>query len=159
MPRLTLFNSPLLLGFDHFERVLDRVSKASTDGYPPYNVEQTGGNTLRITLAVAGFSKDELSVSVEDDELAIAGKQVEEADRVYIHRGIAARQFQRRFVLAQGIEVQGAALDNGLLHIDLVRPEIEARSRTIEIQGSGAAGAEVEDGGQEIAVEPHHKRT
>lgn len=156
MSRLTLFNSPLLLGFDHFERVLDRVSKASTDGYPPYNVEQTGANALRITLAVAGFSKDELSVSVEDDELAIAGKQVEEADRVYIHRGIAARQFQRRFVLAQGIEVQGAALDNGLLHIDLVRPEIEARSRTIEIQGPGA---EVEDGGQEISVAPHRKRT
>ncbi|MCH7633594.1 MAG: Hsp20 family protein [Proteobacteria bacterium] len=158
MSRLTLFNSPLLLGFDHFERVLDRVSKASTDGYPPYNVEQTGANALRITLAVAGFSKDELSVSVEDDELAIAGKQVDDADRVYIHRGIAARQFQRRFVLAQGIEVQGAALDNGLLHIDLVRPEIEARSRTIEIQGSGA-GAEVEDGGQEISVAPHRKRT
>lgn len=158
MSRLTLFNSPLLLGFDHFERVLDRVSKASTDGYPPYNVEQTGPNALRITLAVAGFSKDELSVSVEDDELAIAGKQADDADRVYIHRGIAARQFQRRFVLAQGIEVQGAALDNGLLHIDLVRPEIEVRSRTIEIQGSGA-GAEVEDGGQEIAVEPHRKRT
>ena len=156
MSRLTLFNSPLLLGFDHFERVLDRVSKASTDGYPPYNVEQTGANALRITLAVAGFSKDELSVSVEDDELAIAGKQVDDADRVYIHRGIAARQFQRRFVLAQGIEVQGAALDNGLLHIDLVRPDIEARSRTIEIQGSGA---EAEDGGQEIAVEPHRKRT
>lgn len=158
MSRLTLFNSPLLLGFDHFERVLDRVSKASTDGYPPYNVEQTGPNALRITLAVAGFSKDELSVSVEDDELAIAGKQVDDADRVYIHRGIAARQFQRRFVLAQGIEVQGAALDNGLLHIDLVRPEIEVRSRTIEIQGSGA-GAEVEDGGQEISVAPHRKRT
>ncbi len=154
MSRLTLFNSPLLLGFDHFERVLDRVSKASTDGYPPYNVEQTGANALRITLAVAGFSKDELLVSVEDDELAIAGKQVDEADRVYIHRGIAARQFQRRFVLAQGIEVQGAALDNGLLHIDLVRPEIEARSRTIEIQGAGG-----EDGGQKIAVEPHRKRT
>jgi HSP20 family molecular chaperone IbpA len=156
MSRLTLFNSPLLLGFDHFERVLDRVSKASTDGYPPYNVEQTGANALRITLAVAGFSKDELSVSVEDDELAIAGKQADDADRVYLHRGIAARQFQRRFVLAQGIEVQGAALDNGLLHIDLVRPEIEVRSRTIEIQG---AGAEVEDGGQEISVEPHRKRT
>ena len=156
MSRLTLFNSPLLLGFDHFERVLDRVSKASSDGYPPYNVEQTGPNALRITLAVAGFSKDELSVSVEDDELAIAGKQADDADRVYIHRGIAARQFQRRFVLAQGIEVQGAALDNGLLHIDLVRPEIEVRSRTIEIQG---AGAEVEDGGQEISVEPHRKRT
>jgi HSP20 family molecular chaperone IbpA len=156
MSRLTLFNSPLLLGFDHFERVLDRVSKASTDGYPPYNVEQTGPNALRITLAVAGFSKDELSVSVEDDELAIAGKQVDDADRVYIHRGIAARQFQRRFVLAQGIEVQGAALEDGLLHIDLVRPEIEVRSRTIEIQG---AGAEVEDGGQEISVAPHRKRT
>ncbi len=156
MSRLTLFNSPLLLGFDHFERVLDRASKASTDGYPPYNVEQTGANALRITLAVAGFSKDELSVSVEDDELAIAGKQADDADRVYLHRGIAARQFQRRFVLAQGIEVQGAALDNGLLHIDLVRPEIEVRSRTIEIQG---AGAEVEDGGQEISVEPHRKRT
>jgi HSP20 family molecular chaperone IbpA len=158
MSRLTLFNSPLVLGFDHFERVLDRVSKASTDGYPPYNVEQTGANSLRITLAVAGFSKDELSVSVEEDELAIAGKQIEEADRVYIHRGIAARQFQRRFVLAQGIEVQGAVLEDGLLHIDLVRPEIEARSRTIEIHGSGAQ-SEVEDGGQEIAVGAHRKRT
>ena len=158
MSRLTLFNSPLLLGFDHFERVLDRVSKASSDGYPPYNVEQTGANALRITLAVAGFSKDELSVSVEDDELAIAGKQVDDADRVYIHRGIAARQFQRRFVLAQGIAVQGATLDNGLLHIDLVRPEIEAHSRTIEIQGAGAR-SEAEDGGQEISVEPHRKRT
>ena len=140
------------------ERILDRVSKASTDGYPPYNVEQTGPDSLRITLAVAGFSKDELSVSVEDDELSIAGKQVDDADRVYIHRGIAARQFQRRFVLAQGIEVQGATLDNGLLHIDLVRPEIEAHSRTIEIQGAGAR-SEAEDGGQEISVEPHRKRT
>jgi HSP20 family molecular chaperone IbpA len=134
MSRLTLFNSPLLLGFEHFERALDRVSKGAGDGYPPYNIEQTGDNALRITLAVAGFSMDDLSLTVEDNQLVIRGKQTDDADRVYLHRGIAARQFQRSFVLAEGIEVHGAWLDNGLLNIDLVRPTVETRVRTIEIR-------------------------
>ena len=134
MARLSLFNSPLLLGFDHFERVLDRVTRASGDGYPPYNVEQTAPNALRITLAVAGFKREELTVTVEDKELVIRGKQIEDEDRVYLHRGIAARQFQRRFVLAEGIEITGAALANGLLSIDLLRPEAESRSQTVEIR-------------------------
>ena len=136
MSRLSLFNSPLLLGFDHFERALDRVSKVSAEGYPPYNVEQVGDNRLRITLAVAGFSADELSVQIEDDQLVIRGRQAEQADRVYLHRGIAARQFQRSFVLADGIEATGATLENGLLHVDLLRPDVQPKSRRIAIQSS-----------------------
>jgi HSP20 family molecular chaperone IbpA len=139
MSRVSLFNSPLLLGFDHFERALDRVSKISSDGYPPYNIEQTGENALRITLAVAGFTMDDLSITVEDNQLVVRGKQSDDGQRIYLHRGIAARQFQRSFVLAEGIEVKGAALDNGLLHVDLVRPEVESRVRTIEIRGGAAA--------------------
>jgi HSP20 family molecular chaperone IbpA len=140
MSRLPLFNSPLLLGFDHFERALDRVSKISSDGYPPYNIEQLSENALRITLAVAGFQMSDLSITVEDNQLVVRGKQTDDAQRVYLHRGIAARQFQRSFVLAEGIEVSGAWLDNGLLHIDLVRPEVESRVRTIEIK-TGSSGA------------------
>jgi HSP20 family molecular chaperone IbpA len=139
MSRLSLFNSPLLLGFDHFERALDRVSKISADGYPPYNIEQLGENALRITLAVAGFLMSDLSITVEDNQLVVRGKQTDDAERVYLHRGIAARQFQRSFVLAEGIEVSGAWLDNGLLHIDLVRPEIQSRVRTVEIQSSATS--------------------
>jgi HSP20 family molecular chaperone IbpA len=134
MSRLTLFNSPLLLGFDHFERALDRVSKTAADGYPPYNIEQTGENALRITLAVAGFSMADLAVQIENNQLVVRGKQSEEKERVYLHRGIAARQFQRSFVLAEGIEVAGAWLDNGLLNIDLVRPIVEPQVRTVEIK-------------------------
>ena len=141
MSRLSLFNSPLLLGFDHFERALDRVSKASSDGYPPYNIEQTGEHALRITLAVAGFAMGDLNITVEDNQLTIRGRQTEDGNRVYLHRGIAARQFQRSCVLAEGIEVQGAWLDNGLLNIDLVRPEIENRVRTVEIASGKAHGA------------------
>src|SRR5919197_6035904 len=122
MSLISLFNSPLLLGFDHFERALDRVSKVSADGYPPYNVEQTGENKLRITLAVAGFTMNDLAVQIEDNQLVVRGRQADDKDRIYLHRGIAARQFQRSFVLAEGIEVVGASLDNGLLHIDLIRP-------------------------------------
>jgi HSP20 family molecular chaperone IbpA len=140
MSRLSLFNSPLLLGFDHFERTLDRVSKVSSDGYPPYNIEQLGENALRITLAVAGFRMSDLSITVEDNQLIVRGKQTDDAHRVYLHRGIAARQFQRSFVLAEGIEVNGARLDNGLLHVDLVRPAVESRVRTIEIT-SGSTSA------------------
>lgn len=139
MSRLSLFNSPLLLGFDHFERALDRVSKAAADGYPPYNVEQTGDNTLRITLAVAGFTMDDLRIQVEDSQLVVRGKQADDKERIYLHRGIAARQFQRSFVLAEGIEVAGAWLDSGLLHIDLVRPSMESRVRTVEIRQADAA--------------------
>jgi HSP20 family molecular chaperone IbpA len=136
--RLSLFNSPLLLGFDHFERALDRVSKVAADGYPPYNVEQIDPDTLRITLAVAGFTMDDLTIRVEDNQLVVRGKQVDDKERTYLHRGIASRQFQRSFVLAEGIEVAGAFLDNGLLHIDLVRPVPETRVRTIESRRAGA---------------------
>jgi HSP20 family molecular chaperone IbpA len=139
MSRLSLFNSPLLLGFDHFERALDRVSKISPDGYPPYNIEQLGENALRITLAVAGFLMSDLSITVEENQLVVRGKQTDDTQRVYLHRGIAARQFQRSFVLAEGIEVRGAVLDNGLLHIDLVRPEVESRVRSVEIQSGSTA--------------------
>ena len=155
MSRLSLFNSPLLLGFDHFERALDRVSKISSDGYPPYNIEQLGENALRITLAVAGFTMADLGITIEDNQLVVRGKQVEDPQRVYLHRGIAARQFQRSFVLAEGIEVSGARLDNGLLHIDLVRPEAESRVRTIEITGgektAGEVGGEKTGGSQRSA--------
>src|SRR5205823_12811196 len=136
MSRVALFNSPLLLGFEHFERALDRVNKISGDGYPPYNVEQLGENQLRISLAVAGFTMADLSITIEDNQLVIRGKQADDTQRVYLHRGIAARQFQRSFVLAEGIEVSGALLDNGLLHIDLVRPEAESRVRNVEIKSS-----------------------
>lgn len=135
MARLSAFNSPLLLGFDHFERMLDRVAKSGGDGYPPYNIEQVGETGLRITLAVAGFRREDLSITLEDNQLIIRGRQPEEpSERVYLHRGIAARQFQRNFVLAEGIEVAGANLDNGLLCIDLNRPQPEVVSRTIEIK-------------------------
>jgi HSP20 family molecular chaperone IbpA len=137
MTRLSVFNSPLLLGFDQFERVLDRVAKSQSEGYPPYNIEQIGDNGLRITLAVAGFSMDDLSVGLEDNQLIIRGRQVEdEAGRIFLHRGIAARQFQRAFVLAEGIEVKAATLDNGLLHVDLERPRPEPRVKSIPIQGA-----------------------
>jgi len=133
--RLSLFNSPLLLGFDHFERTLDRVSKASSEGYPPYNIEQLGEDRLRITVAVAGFSESDLTVQTEDNQLVIRGRQQDEdKERVYLHRGIAARQFQRSFVLAEGIEVTGAWMDNGLLHVDLRRPIPEMRVKTVEIR-------------------------
>ena len=147
MSRLSLFNSPLLLGFDHFERALDRVSKVSSDGYPPYNIEQIDADALRITMAVAGFSTGDLSITVEDNQLVVRGKQSDDAQRVYLHRGIAARQFQRSFVLAEGIDVRWAWLDNGLLHIDLVRPEVESRVRTVAIRnGTGMRGEPDGDG-------------
>lgn len=134
MTRLSVFNSPLLLGFEQFEQALDRVSRTASDGYPPYNVEQTGEHSLRITIAVAGFDADDLQVQVESTQLVIRGKRRESEDRVYLHRGIAARQFQRTFVVAEGIEVVGASLDNGMLHIDLERPTIEPDVRTIAIK-------------------------
>ena len=128
--RLSLFNSPLLLGFDQFERTLDRIAKNAGEGYPPYNIEQIGDDGLRITVAVAGFTSEDLSVQIEDNQLVIRGRQQDDKSRVYLHRGIASRQFQRSFVLAEGIEVIGAGLDNGLLHIDLKRvlPEPDRKS-------------------------------
>lgn len=137
MSRLSGFNSPLLLGFDHFERILDQASKASAEGYPPYNIEQLGDNELRITIAVAGFSMNDLNVTTEDNQLVVRGRHAEdERERVYLHRGIAARQFQRSFVLAEGIEIQGATMDNGLLHIDLIRHVPEPEIRNIKIEPS-----------------------
>ena len=133
MPRLQVFNHPLLLGFEEFERTLDRIAK-SGDGYPRYNIEQRGENGIRITLALAGFSAADLSVHVEDNQLVVRGRQEEPEGRVYLHRGIAARQFQRSFVLADGLEVTGATLDNGLLNIDLERPPAATRVRRIEIR-------------------------
>lgn len=144
MSRVSLFNSPLLLGFEHFERALDRVNKGAADGYPPYNIEQVGDNALRITLAVAGFAMSDLKLTIEDNQLVVRGKQTDDENRIYLHRGIAARQFQRSFVLAEGIEVRGAWLDNGLLHIDLMRPQVEARVRTIEIRDAAAKDGAVE---------------
>jgi HSP20 family molecular chaperone IbpA len=137
MTRMSVFSSPLLLGFDHIERVLDRVNKSSGEGYPPYNIEQTGEHALRITLAVAGFGDDDLSVTVEDNQLVIRGRIEEDtSERVYLHRGIAARQFSRSFVLAEGIEVKNAGLDNGLLHIDLERHMPEPKVTEIKIQSA-----------------------
>jgi HSP20 family molecular chaperone IbpA len=127
-----LFNSPLLLGFDQLERTLDRLAK-NAEGYPPYNIERFGENGLRITLAVAGFATDDLVIELVENQLSVRGKQTDDTTRVFLHRGIAARQFQRAFMLADGIEVMGARLDNGLLSIDLARPHAEPRIRTIRI--------------------------
>ena len=140
MTRLSVFSSPLLLGFDELERMLDRASKAAGDGYPPYNIERLAkadgeAERLRITLAVAGFSRDEIDVTVEENQLVIRGRQKEEDDKAYLHRGIAARQFQRAFVLADGMEVTGARLDNGLLELHLERPEPRRVVRHIQIGG------------------------
>ena len=142
MTRISAFSSPLLLGFDEIERALDRLSKAAGDGYPPYNIERLGrtadrAESLRITLAVAGFASDELEVTVEENELVIRGRQKEEPAGEYLYRGIAARQFQKTFVLAEGIEVTGAALKDGLLSIDLARPQNERVARQIVINGRG----------------------
>jgi len=131
------FDSPFLLGFDQVERLLDRVARSGADGYPPYNVEEVeteNGALIKITLAVAGFSTDELSVSVESNQLIIRGRQSEDEDRIFLHRGIAARQFQRAFVLAEGIEVLGADLENGLLAVLLERQLPEETIRQIEIR-------------------------
>jgi len=146
MSRMSLLSSPLLLGFEEMERLIDRVGKG--DGYPPYNIERIAGaangeavpeptDRLRITLAVAGFRRDQLEITVEDNQLVIRGRQEEDKQREFIHRGIAARQFSRSFVLAEGIEVKSAELSDGLLCIDLVRREPDRLVRRVEI---GAAG-------------------
>jgi HSP20 family molecular chaperone IbpA len=142
MTRISAFSSPLLLGFEEIERALERLSKATGDGYPPYNIERLARTAerpelLRITLAVAGFAEADLDVTVEDNELIVRGKQRDEADREYLHRGIAARQFQKTFVLAEGIEVIGANLSDGLLSVDLARPESGRIAQRIAINGRG----------------------
>lgn len=135
-----VFTSPLFLGFDHLEQVIERAAKTSSEGYPPYNIEQLSSTSLRISIAVAGFTMDDLQITQEDNQLVIRGRQSDDMQgRIFLHRGIAARQFQRAFVLAEGIEVKGAWLDNGLLHIDLARPLPEAKVRTIAIK-KGANG-------------------
>jgi HSP20 family molecular chaperone IbpA len=148
MSRVPLLSSPLLLGFEEMERLIDRVGKG--DGYPPYNIERIAGNSagngnaapeptdrLRITLAVAGFRRDQLEITVEDNQLVIRGRQEEDKQREFIHRGIAARQFSRSFVLAEGIEVKTAELSDGLLCIDLVRREPDRVVRRVEIGATG----------------------
>ncbi|WP_088348256.1 MULTISPECIES: Hsp20 family protein [Rhodomicrobium] len=134
-----IVKNPLLLGFEDVERMLDQIAKTAGDGYPPYNIERLApeggkGERIRIVLAVAGFTRDQLEVTVEDNQLSIRGRQESDTSRTYLHRGIAARQFQRSFVLADGLAVLSAELESGLLVIDLMRPEPSRRISKIEIQ-------------------------
>ncbi len=134
MTKMNLGSHPYLLGFEQLERLMERTAKSENNGYPPFNIEQTSENSYRITLAVAGFADADLSITVEDRQLVIRGRQGEDDDgRVFLHRGIAARQFQRSFVLAEGVEVAGAEMENGLLHVDLSRTEPEKVVQTIAI--------------------------
>ncbi|MFZ5749996.1 MAG: Hsp20 family protein [Pseudomonadota bacterium] len=138
MTKLTFGAHPFLLGFDQLERLVERTAKSGTDGYPPFNIEQTGESGFRITLAVAGFRESDLSITVEDRQLVVRGRQSDDAaaERVFLHRGIAARAFQRSFVLAEGVEVAGATLENGLLHVDLTRAVPDPVVQTIRINRS-----------------------
>jgi HSP20 family molecular chaperone IbpA len=135
MSKLTLASYPHLLGFEQLERLLERAAKSGNEGYPPFNIEQTSENSYRITLAVAGFREEDLSITVEDRQLVVRGRQNDDgADRIFLHRGIAARQFQRSFVLADGVEVGEAIMENGLLHVDLARILPDAVVQTIKIK-------------------------
>ncbi len=135
MTKLTFGAHPFLLGFDQLERLVERTAKSGTDGYPPFNIEQSGENAFRITLAVAGFREADLSITVEDRQLVVRGRQADEAEgRLFLHRGIAARAFQKAFVLADGVEVAGASMENGLLHVDLHRSVPETVVQTIRIK-------------------------
>jgi HSP20 family molecular chaperone IbpA len=137
MTKLTLGTYPFLLGFEQLERLVERTAKSGNDGYPPYNIEQTSERSYRITLAVAGFSEHDLSITVEDKQLVIRGRQSDDSDgRVFLHRGIAARQFQRSFVLADGVDVGEAVMENGLLHVDLSRAVADSVVQTIRIKRS-----------------------
>jgi len=132
---MSVFNSPFLLGFEQFERSIDRISKLSSDSYPPYNIEQLSSNLLRITIAVAGFEKKDLEISLEGNQLQIKGFRPEDdSEKIFIHRGIATRQFQRNFILAEGIEVDEASMENGLLFVDLSQPINNEESKRIEIK-------------------------
>jgi HSP20 family molecular chaperone IbpA len=136
--RTILFDSPYLLGFEHTRALIERAAKASAEGYPPYNVQALDEDAVRISLAVAGFTPDQLSVTVEDRQLTVAGrKDADGEDRSFLHRGIAARNFSRTFVLADGMEVQGAVVEHGLLHIDVVRPRPEREVKTIPVRSAG----------------------
>jgi HSP20 family molecular chaperone IbpA len=138
MTKLTLGAHPYLLGFEQLERLVERTAKTGNDGYPPYNIEQTSDFSYRITLAVAGFREEDLSITVEDRQLVIRGRQSDDGqDRVFLHRGIAARQFQRSFVLAEGVDVGEAVMENGLLHVDLTRHVPETVVQTVRIKRSG----------------------
>jgi len=142
MTKLTLGSHPFLLGFDQLERLVERTAKSGNDGYPPYNIEQNGDNAYRITLAVAGFAEGDLSITLEDRQLVVRGRQTDEDEaRVFLHRGIAARQFQRSFVLAEGVDVAGASMEHGLLHVDLTRAVAENVIQTIQINSGGQADA------------------
>ncbi len=135
MTKLTLGSHPYMLGFEQLERLLERSAKSGNEGYPPFNIEQTSQGSYRITLAVAGFGEDDLSITVEDRQLVIRGRQSDDSEhRVFLHRGIAARQFQRSFVLADGVEVGEALIENGLLHVDLTRAQPETVVQTIKIK-------------------------
>jgi len=135
MTKLTLGSHPFLLGFEQLERLVERTAKTGNDGYPPYNIEQTSETSYRITLALAGFREDDLAITVEDRQLVIRGRQRDDSEgRLFLHRGIAARQFQRSFVLADGVEVGEAAMENGLLHVDLVRSVPDSVVQTIKIK-------------------------
>ena len=137
MTRNAYFDSPFLLGFEPLERLLERTAKSAGDSYPPYNIEATEDGSIAITLAVAGFAKDQIAITVEDRQLVIRGRQVEAGEKTFLHRGIAARQFLRAFVLADGIEVKSAALENGLLKIILARPNIQPSVQVVEIKTGG----------------------
>ncbi|WP_238368000.1 Hsp20 family protein [Mesobacterium pallidum] len=138
MTKMSLGSYPHMLGFEQLERLLERTAKSGNEGYPPFNIEQVSDYAYRITLAVAGFAEDDLSITVEDRQLVIRGRQAEDmSDRVFLHRGIAARQFQRSFVLADGVEVGAASMENGLLHIDLERSRPETIVQTIQINKRG----------------------
>lgn len=135
MSRMTFASHPFLLGFEQLDRLVERTAKSSNEGYPPYNIEARSENDYRITLAVAGFREEDLAITVEDRQLVIRGRQSDEDDeRAFLHRGIAARQFQKSFVLADGMEVEGASLENGLLHVDLNRSLPETVVRTVKIE-------------------------
>jgi HSP20 family molecular chaperone IbpA len=135
MTKLALGAHPFLLGFEQLERLVERTAKTDSAGYPPYNIEQSSETGYRITLAIAGFAESDLSITLEDKQLVIRGRQADDSEgRVFLHRGIAARQFQRSFVLADGVEVTGASMENGLLHVDLRRAVPETVVRTIEIR-------------------------
>ena len=139
MTKLTLGAHPYLLGFEQLERLVERTAKSGNDGYPPYNIEQTSDRSYRVTLAVAGFTEVDLSITVEDRSLVIRGRQADDSEgRIFLHRGIAARQFQRSFVLADGVEVGEALIENGLLHVDLNRALPDTVVQTIRIRKGGA---------------------
>jgi HSP20 family molecular chaperone IbpA len=147
MTRVSLFDSPLFLGFDHFERTFDQLKKSASEGYPPYNIEQTGDNQLRISLAVAGFTMQDLDVNVDQNQLIVSGRSSEDSDdRIFLHRGIAARQFQKSFVLADGIEILGASMESGLLHIDMERIVPESKLRNIKIKAADGPEKTLLDG-------------